>query len=294
MTVYEAGHINGSRRRSTKDEMVERYQALYEIVRENQPTGVRFTYYAATAAGIVPKTQSGYVMVQRALLEMRRRNTIPWQWIVDSTRWMRKPTSYDSKEHAIASIAHFYRRSLWTEAETAVEVWCESESVAGVLYPVTEKWDVPLYPCKGQSSDTFAWEAAQSYKFDQRELVIFYVGDHDPHGYEIQTNLQRKLEEFSGRDDIEFERLACNAEDIEALRLSGSPPKKANYLDAVTGERIAWRGPAVEVEAIPPPTLRQWLDSVIEMEVDQERLRLLRVAEESEREALWLLAGRAS
>jgi hypothetical protein len=43
--VYEAGHIN--RRRSTKAEMEERYDALIEIVEDAAPTGVRFCYYRA-------------------------------------------------------------------------------------------------------------------------------------------------------------------------------------------------------------------------------------------------------
>ena len=43
--VYEAGHIK--RKRSTKTEMAERYEALIEIVVAAAPTGVRFCYYRA-------------------------------------------------------------------------------------------------------------------------------------------------------------------------------------------------------------------------------------------------------
>ena len=68
--VYGAGPI--SRRRATRGQMAARHDALYEIIRVNQPTGVRFTYYRAVAQGLVPKTDAGYRMVQRAVLEMRR------------------------------------------------------------------------------------------------------------------------------------------------------------------------------------------------------------------------------
>jgi hypothetical protein len=289
---YEAGHIK--RQRATRAEIDERYSAIVEIVEENQPTGIRFTYYTATARGIVPKTQAGYVMVQRAILDMRRKGILPWPWIVDTARWMRKPTTWNSLQEALEATATTYRRALWSQADTAVEVWCESESVAGVLYPVTEKWDVPLYPCKGQSSETFAYGAAQFYKRDHRQLLILYVGDHDPHGYEIETNLHKKLVEFSGRTDIEFVRLACDAEEVTLLGLTGTPPKKDSYIDALTGMKVAWKGPAVEVEAIPPPVLRSWLDADIEAQVEPTRLRVIKVAEESEREALVALARRAS
>jgi hypothetical protein len=271
--------------------MEARYDAVYEIVRENQPTGIRFTYYRATTRGIVPKNDSGYNKVQRAILDMRRAGQIPWSWIVDTNRWMRKPTTYDDLEDALDDLTASYRKALWRDSDVVVEVWCESESVAGVLYPVTSKWDVPLYPIKGQTSDSFAYGAAQTYKHDPRELVIYYVGDHDPHGYEIETNLHAKLKLHSGRDDIDFTRLACDAGDVLRLGLSGTRPKKDSYVNALTGDRVPWIGEAVEIEAIDPPALRHWLDDWIGQHVDPEALRLHKVYEEAERDGLRRLKG---
>lgn len=286
---YGAGHIR--RARADKAEMEARYNAVYEIAREHQPTGIRFIYYTATTRGVVSKNDSGYNKIQRAVLHLRRTGRMPWHWIVDSNRWMRKPTSYESQEAALADLASSYRRMLWQDSAVAVEVWCESESVAGVLYPVTSKWDVPLYPIKGQTSDSFAYGAAQNYKDDPRRLVIYYLGDHDPHGYEIETNLHAKLREHSGRVDIDFTRLACDRDDIDRLGLTGTTPKKSNYVDALTGQRVQWTGPAVEIEAIDPPLLRSWLDSWIAEHIDPEAYRLHQIAEESERQGLAALAS---
>jgi hypothetical protein len=227
------------------------------------------------------------------VLHLRREGIIPWSWITDSNRWMRKPTTWASVEELLEATATTYRKALWRDSAVAVEVWCESESVAGVLYKVTSKWDVPLYPIKGQTSDSFAYGAAQNYREDPRQLVIYYVGDHDPHGYEIETNLHAKLIEHSGRHDIEFERLAVDASDVRRLGLPGGKPKKTSYVDAVTGNKVPWTGPAVEVEAIAPPLLRTWLDDWISQHVDQEALRLHKVAEDSEREVLQRMAGAA-
>ena len=169
-SVYEAGPIK--RRRASRAEMADRDAAIYDIVREHQPTGIRFVYYTATTRGIVPKTDSGYVKVQRAILQMRRTGVMPWSWVVDSNRWMRKPATWNSIEEALTETANLYRRALWSEAATAVEVWCESDSVAGVLLPVTSRWDVTLYPIKGQTSDSFAWGAAQQYAREASERGI--------------------------------------------------------------------------------------------------------------------------
>ncbi|NJD65944.1 MAG: hypothetical protein FIB00_12000 [Chloroflexi bacterium] len=273
-------------KRATPEEMAARHDRIYEIVRANLPTGIRFTYYTAAARGLVEKRDTGYVKVQRAILEMRRSGRIPWPWIVDTNRWMRKPRTWGSVEELLEETARTYRRALWRNAPVLLEVWCESESVAGVLYPVTSKWDVPLYPIKGQTSDSFAYSAAQNYKGDPRRLTILYVGDHDPAGYEIETNLHAKLMEHSGRRDIAFARLACTAEDVATLGLTGTPPKKHDYIDALTGERVPWSGPAIEVEAIEPPRLRARLDSAIAEHAPKRALEIARVAEESEREIL--------
>jgi hypothetical protein len=287
--VNEAGNIK--RARSTRVEMEARFDAIYRIVKESQPTGIRFAYYRAVVEGIVPKTDSGYVKVQRAILQMRRDGVLPWAWITDNSRWMRKPQSWDSVEDVLADTAAAYRKALWRDNPTAVEVWCESESVAGVLLPITAKWDVPLYPLKGQTSDSFAYSAAMHYRDDPRALLVIYVGDHDPAGYEIETNLHSKLVEHSGRSDIEFCRLACTAGDVQELNLQGTNPKKNSYVDARTGERVPWSGPAVEVEAIDPPLLRAWLDDWISQEIDAEAVRLHKIAEQSERAVLMEIAG---
>ena len=91
--------------------------------------------------------QNGYIKVQRAILDMRRADVLPWSWIVDNTRWMQKPTpGTPSRTRSRTSARRTARRS--GGKLVAVEVWCESESVAGVLYPATSKWDVPLYPVR--------------------------------------------------------------------------------------------------------------------------------------------------
>ena len=276
--------------RATKAQLQARYDAVLAIAREHQPTGLRFIYYTATTKKIVPKNDSGYGMVQRAVLHLRRSGRMPWEWIVDTNRWMRKPTTYGSVEDALYDLSASYRRALWHDSKTVVEVWCESESVAGVLYPITAKWDVPLYPIKGQTSDSFAYGAAQNYKADPRQLVVFYVGDHDPHGYEIETNLRAKLIEHSGRRDIEWERMACTAEDVERLELPGTKAKKTTYVDAICKTAVPWIGPAVEIEAIPPTTLRTWLDNWICDYVDPRKLEALELVEAEERNGLEAMA----
>lgn len=278
------------RTRATKTEMADRQNAILRIVASEQPTGIRFAYYTASTLGLVPKTKAGYGKVQRAILAMRRDGRLPWDWITDTNRWMHKPESYGSVDEALAEVAASYRKALWRDAAVVVEVWCESESVAGVLLPITSVYDVPLYPIKGQTSETFAYAAAQNYRSDPRPLHIYYVGDCDPHGYEIETNLHAKLVQHSGRTDINFTRLAATIDQADSMQLPGGPAKKRDYVNAMTGDHIPWPYPAVEVEALRPNFLRGIVEAAITSHIDSEALDLQRMVEANERRGLLALA----
>ena len=285
-TAYEVGHLKRSR--ATKAEMEERYERLIQIVDESAPTGVRFVYYRGATQHITPKSDSGYGKVQRALVHLRKTGRIPYSSITDSSRWMRKPRTWDDAEDALAELTSSYRKSLWQNADSCVEVWCESESVAGVLWPIANKWDVPLYPIKGQTSISFAYAAAIEYQYEPRPVNIYYAGDYDPHGLEIEAQLQHKLEEYSGRDDITFRRLACTAEQAAGLQDLGTTPKKTTWRHPTLGIQ-PFRGKAVEVEAIDAPELRGIVEDWITSHLDPHELQVTRMVEQQEREGLQAL-----
>jgi hypothetical protein len=95
---------------------------------------------------------------------MRREGVVPWDWVADHTRWMRKPRSYTSLEQALAETAQLYRRNVWREQAAYVEVWLEKDALAGVLYAITEAWDVPLMVSRGYASLSYLYEAAQAIR----------------------------------------------------------------------------------------------------------------------------------
>jgi hypothetical protein len=120
-------------------------RALYDSLTADNPATLRQVFYRLVSAGVIAKTEAEYKhTIIRLLTEMRRAKEIPFGWIADNTRWMRKPTTFDSLEDALQSTAKHYRRALWQEQSVYVEVWLEKDALAGVLYEVTGQWDVPL------------------------------------------------------------------------------------------------------------------------------------------------------
>jgi len=263
-------------------------EALHGIAKESQPTTARFIFYRAAALQIVPKTSAGYRAVQREIGLMRERTEMPFSWIADNTRWQRKPDTYNDLESFLAEAARLYRRDLWNHSPAYVEVWCESDSVAGVLMPVTYEFDVPLMVVRGYSSKTFAYNAAKAIEADGRPAFLYYFGDYDPSGLDIERSLRESLSRYAPTADITFDRVAVTGDDITAMDLPGSI-KKATDTRSKT-----FVGKAVEIESIPANILRAWCRRVIEGHVDHQALEVLRVAEESERSILGRLAGTAS
>ena len=98
---------------------------------------VRQLYYRAEVEGLpgIDKTESGYDKIQRQVLLLRRTGLLPYRHIADLTRWMRQPTTFDSVEEALQETARLYRKALWRDADVYVEIWCEKDALAGVIYP---------------------------------------------------------------------------------------------------------------------------------------------------------------
>ena len=102
-----------------------------------------------------------YAKVQRQVLSLRREGRLDYGDISDATRWMRKPTINTTASRTLLPIppSSTARKLVEWDAPTYVEIWCEKDALAGTIYPVTSKFDVPLMVARGFASETFCYEA---------------------------------------------------------------------------------------------------------------------------------------
>ena len=224
----EARAENVARHISAKvDEMMVRRRMLVELAAEHHPASVRHLFYQAVVAGVpgITKNDSGYNKVQRALVELRMSGEIPFGYIVDNTRWQTRPDSYDDVGDCLLEVARLYRKNLWTRAEQQVEVWAESDSIAGVITAITWKWNVPLMVTRGYSSVTFARSAVDDWNLDGRAMTVYYIGDHDPAGLAIEAKLREYIELWA-HVDVSWERVGVTWDQVELFDLPGTTPKK--------------------------------------------------------------------
>jgi hypothetical protein len=274
------------RHRSTKAEVEERRQRLLEIVATMAPMTVRQVFYQATVRGIVEKSEAGYTKVQTDLTLMRKDGLLPYRWIADNTRWQRKPTTFNSVEEALRDTARFYRKSLWTDADAYVEVWLEKDALAGVVYPITDMFDVPLMVARGYASLSFLHGAAEYVNELEVPVYIYHLGDHDPSGVNAGEKIEATLTEMAPNAKIYFERLAVTPEQITAWNLPTRPTKASDTRAKKFGSSVS-----VELDAIDPSLLRDLVKDAIEEHLPPKQFEILKAAEQSEREIISKLVG---
>lgn len=281
--VYPASQIK--RKRATRSDMEARRLALLNIVAEMRPMTVRQVFYQATVRGLVEKSEAGYSKVQTDLVHMRRSGMLPYDWLADNTRWQRKPRTFDSIQEALNDTARFYRKALWTDAGSYVEIWLEKDALAGVIQPITSLYDVPLMVARGYASLSFLHSAAEYIASLDVPTFIYHLGDYDPSGVNAGEKIEQTLRELAPAADIHFERIAVTRPQIAAWSLPTRPTKTTDSRSKGFGDI------SVELDAIDPHQLRILVEGIIQRHLPADQLRVLQVAEESERQLLTSLVN---
>ncbi len=124
--------------RRTKSDMAAICDAICAEFEAHHPQTIRHVFYRLTVNGVIPKTAAAYNTVKRKSLDLRKDGVLPFAWVADNTRWIRRPTTYDSPEEAALACARDYRRALWRHSGVHVEVWSESDSIAGTIVDITD------------------------------------------------------------------------------------------------------------------------------------------------------------
>ena len=276
------------RHRATKAQVEARRDALLAIIENGRPMTVRQVFYQATVQGLVEKAETGYSKVQVDLTKLRRAGELPYDWLADNTRWQRKPRTFDSVEDALKQTAAFYRKSLWRDADTYVEIWLEKDALAGVIYPVTSLYDVPLMVARGYASLSFLHTAAEYIASLDVPACIYHLGDFDPSGVNAGDKIEETLRELAPGAEINFERLAVTREQIGEWNLPTRPTKKSDTRAKGFGDI------SVELDAIDPNNLRDLVRMAIEQHLPEHQFEILKAAEESERTEIRKLVAKVT
>lgn len=267
--------------RRGKKEIARIQVAIYNLLKNENPMTVRQVFYRLVSTRIIEKTESEYKStVVRLLGRMRKQQIVPYYWISDNTRWVRRPQTYSSMERALQNTAESYRRSLWQDLDIYVEFWLEKDALSGVVYEETEKWDVPLMVTRGYPSLSFLYTAGEQISLIDKSCYLYYLGDRDPSGVNIPIKVEEGIREFAPNVDLHFEVIAVTANQIVEYDLPTRPTKQTD------SRSHSFIGESVELDAIPPSKLREIVREHIGRHITTEQVGKIKNIERLEKESV--------
>lgn len=215
---------------------------------------LRQLYYQFVARALLENTPTSYDNLGATVADGRLCGLIDWYDIIDRTRNLKSVGHWDEPSDIIRAVSQQYRRDKWETQRWRVEVWIEKDALVGVIENVCVELDVPYFSCRGYTSLSEMWSAAQRLQrhFDAGQTpLIIHLGDHDPSGKDMTRDIFERLEMFMGGANVE--RIALNMDQVEQYH---PPPNPAKLSDARAAAYVAefghesWELDALEPEVI--------------------------------------------
>jgi hypothetical protein len=204
--------------------------------------------------------EPNYKWLGPIISDARLAGLLDWSYIVDRTRNLKSLAHWETPEAIIADSAEDFRVDLWATQPCYVEGWIEKDALIGVLERPCQALDIPYFSCRGYTSQSAAWHAAQRIArktLDGRRAVIFHLGDHDPSGIDMTRDIRARFETFGV--DVDIRRLALNMDQVEEHQ---PPPNPAKLTDSRCAGYIARYGDSSwELDALTPQTINELINA---------------------------------
>jgi hypothetical protein len=264
------------------DEKMSIIRIANEIIAEYQASGFSLTlrqlYYQYVQRDKFPKAWAdpatgstnnpkSYIKLGDIISDGRLAGLIDWDAIEDRTRNLQYLAHWASPADIVDSVSKQFRVNLWDGQPKYVEVWVEKDALIGVLEAVCNRWDVPYFSCRGYTSQSEMWGAAQRLREKAeagRETYIIHLGDHDPSGKDMTRDVFDRLQLFMthhGVDEAKVNRIALNMNQIEQYN---PPPNPAKITDTRAGKYIAEFGDeSWELDALEPRVIAALIERTI-------------------------------
>jgi hypothetical protein len=247
---------------------------------------LRQLYYQFVARGLIPNRDSEYKRLGSIVNDARLAGLIDWERITDRTRNLRALANWESPADRVRAAASTYRLDHWQNQDYRPEVWIEKDALVGVIQGICEELDVPYFSCRGYTSQSEMWAAAQrleGYEADGQTPLIIHLGDHDPSGIDMSRDILDRLQLFLG-GNVEFKRIALNMDQVQEYN---PPPNPAKTTDSRFVGYIAIHGPeSWELDALEPQVLADLIRDTIEEIRDEDAYDELMERERDERALL--------
>jgi len=261
-----------------------------EIIEEFSAQGFELTlrqlYYQLVSRAVIPNNEKSYDNIGALISDARLAGLVDWEAIVDRTRYLRALSHWNDPSEVIEDGAQQYRVDCWADQPKRLEVWVEKDALVDVIGKVANQFDVPFFSCRGYTSQSEMYGAAQrlvNYQNQGQSVVIIHLGDHDPSGIDMSRDIEDRLTmfcEYHGAPDIALKRLALNKPQILAYK---PPPNPAKLTDCRAVKYIEQHGnESWELDALNPKVIADMIRAEINKHLDK---GFFAAAQEKQRQA---------
>jgi len=228
------------------------------------PMTIRQLFYRLVSVGAMANSRADYQRLSVVMSKARNDDRCDFDWIVDRSRPEYSPNVFKDAAGYGRCIQRSYRKDYWALQPNHVELWSEKDSVIGSIEGLTDKLGITVRVGRGFLSTTRIYEIARRFHALKKPITVFYIGDHDPSGREIEVNAWKRVAEYV---DFDLKRLAIHREDIAEWNL---PPLRIKDADTRSKQfRVEHGEDCVELDALPVTELRRRIQQAVEEKMDR-------------------------
>ncbi|WNY26167.1 hypothetical protein [Methanolapillus millepedarum] len=272
-----------------KQDSLDLIDEINEIVDDFTNQGYTLTlrqvYYQLVSRDFIRNNEKSYNRIKYLVNDGRLAGLIDWEAIVDRTRTLRKFPSWDTPEDLLRAAANQYKVDMWENQPAHVEVWVEKDALIDIVANACEVYDVPHFSCRGYTSQSEMWQAAQRFRSAEeqgRGIVVIHLGDHDPSGIDMSRDIEDRLNMFGA--DVVFKRIALNWDQILEYT---PPPNPTKLTDSRSSDYVRKFGHECwELDALSPNVIAGLITDEIEEYIDWPQWKDQKAREDYEKKAL--------
>ncbi len=296
---------------------------IRSVIKDYQEQGLTLTlrqlFYQLVSRNIIKNSKAEYEKIGGLVSKGRRGGQLDWDAIEDRIRVPKVPQEFESIDDLMEVALRAYRLPRMRGQAQHVELWVEKDAIAGVLAPIASKYHITLMVNRGYSSTSAMKEAGERVRTHCKEMcvdeaTIFYLGDFDPAGEDMVRDVSERLREYTNNGirftetkdaegkydltaeteeerqarrpwiDVRVEKIALTMEQIEEYN---PPPNPVKVTDSKAKKYRELHGDSSwEVDALPPVTLRDIIESKLEEAIDEDVMDLVIAQEERDKRDL--------
>ena len=269
-----------------KDKIAKANAIIEEYRQQGFELTLRQLYYQFVSRDFIANNQREYKNLGDIINDARLAGLVDWLAIVDRTRNLQALANWETPAEIVEACAKQFRIDKWKEQQFRVECWIEKDALVGVIEGVCNELDIDYFSCRGYTSQSEMWVAAQrlaKYQKKAQVPLILHLGDHDPSGKDMTRDITDRLSEFS-YSTIEVKRLALNMDQITQY---DPPPNPAKITDSRAEKYIEEFGEeSWELDALEPAVIAQLIRDAVEEVRDQGQWDEAVAEEEKQKEQL--------